>query len=103
MAFTRKDDDLILHVRVSPGASRDQAKGMFTDANGKNWLQVKVRAAPDKGKANKAVITVLSKLLGLPKSRFELIRGATARTKVLHLSSAGQTCEKALKLLIRGE
>lgn len=103
MPLTRKDDDLVLHVRVTPGASRAEASGTFTDADGQNWLQVKVRAAPDKGKANKAVIALLAKHLHLPKSRFELVRGATARTKVLHLSSAGQSCEKALELLITGD
>jgi uncharacterized protein len=48
---------------------------------------VKVTAPPEKGKANTAVITLLSKTIGIPKSAFELISGETDRNKVFKLAS----------------
>ena len=46
-------------------------------------LAVKVTAAPDKGRANKAVIEVLAKAWRLPKSAFALVAGETERNKTL--------------------
>jgi uncharacterized protein YggU (UPF0235/DUF167 family) len=42
---------------------------------------VAVSAAPEKGKANQAIVAVLSKSLGIPKSAIELIGGSTSRQK----------------------
>ena len=44
-------------------------------------LKVCVTHSPEKGKANKAIVEVLSKSLGFKKSRIELIAGATSRHK----------------------
>lgn len=103
MVFDRQGEDLILRVRVTPNAARDEAGGVFSDAEGQQWLQMRVRAVPDKGKANKSVIAFLAKQLRLPKSRIELVRGSTARTKTLCLSSAPQSCQKAIELLMQGD
>lgn len=46
-------------------------------------LRVRVKAVPDKGKANAAVIAVLAKALGLPKSALTLVAGDTARIKTI--------------------
>lgn len=44
-------------------------------------LRVAVTAAPEKGKANKAIVVVLSDALGLPKSAIELVAGETSTRK----------------------
>ena len=44
-------------------------------------LRVAITQAPEKGKANKAIIEVISKRLTLKKSQLELISGATSRQK----------------------
>ena len=43
--------------------------------------QIAVTAAPEKGKANKAIIAVLAEALSLAKSEIELISGETSRRK----------------------
>ncbi|MCB1411327.1 MAG: DUF167 domain-containing protein, partial [Rhodobacteraceae bacterium] len=48
-------------------------------------IRVYVTVVPEDGKANKAVIRLLAKALGVPKSSLTLIRGATARDKVFRL------------------
>ncbi len=79
--------DLLLHVRVQPGASRDEVVGWEAQA-----LRVRVTSPPEGGKANRAVITLLAAALGVPPSAVELARGAGARDKffrVRDLDAAG--------------
>lgn len=66
-------------VRVTPKASRNAVR-----AEG-GALRVHVTAVPEGGKANAAVIKLLAKAIGVPKSRLVLLRGATARDKIFRL------------------
>ena len=66
-------------VRVTPKASRDRIL-VEDDA-----ICVYVTTVPEDGKANKAVVKLLSKALGVPKTRLDLIRGATSRDKVFRI------------------
>ncbi len=72
----------LLQVKATPKAAREEIAGIRNGA-----LLVKVTAAPEKGKANGAVIAVLSKSIGIPKSAFELVSGETDRNKVFKLAS----------------
>jgi uncharacterized protein (TIGR00251 family) len=69
-------DGTILPVRAQPGARRNEIRG-----EQEGMLKVCVTQAPEKGKANKAVVDLLSKSLSLRKSQFELIAGETASHK----------------------
>ncbi|WP_372603051.1 DUF167 domain-containing protein [Actibacterium sp.] len=66
-------------VRVTPKASRNMIKSED------GVLRVYVTVVPEDGKANAAVVKLLSKALGVPKSRLELVRGHTARDKVFRI------------------
>ena len=68
-----------LALRVTPGA---RSEGVEI-ADGK--LLIKVRAKPQDGKANDAVIALLALALGTAPSRFDLLRGATSREKLVRL------------------
>ncbi len=68
-----------LAVRVTPGA-RSEALEI---ADGK--LLAKVRARPEDGKANVAVIELVAAGLGLAASRLRMLRGATSREKLLQI------------------
>mgnify|MGYP000427444852 CR=1 FL=1 len=57
----------------------------IAEADGGAALKVAVTAAPEGGKANAAVIKLLAKALGVPKSRLTLIQGATSRDKVFRI------------------
>jgi uncharacterized protein len=74
---------VLLGVRVTPKASRDEVTGVYIAADGTVSLAVKVTAVPDKGKANRAVIAVIAKAARLPKSALSLVSGGTERNKVL--------------------
>lgn len=66
-------------LKVVPRAGRDAIE------EGASGLQVRVTAAPEDGKANRAVQKLLAKALGVAPSRLELLRGATSREKVFKL------------------
>jgi hypothetical protein len=69
-------DGTILPVRAQPGARRNEVRGIQDGA-----LKVCVTQAPEKGKANKAIVEFLAKWLGMRKSQIELISGETASQK----------------------
>jgi uncharacterized protein YggU (UPF0235/DUF167 family) len=51
--------------------------------DGSAVIRVRVTAVPDKGKANAAVIVLLAKALGVPKSAISVVSGETARLKTI--------------------
>jgi uncharacterized protein len=72
----------LLDTKVTPKAAKAGIAGIRNGV-----LLIKVTAAPEKGKANAAVIALLAKSIGVPKSAFELVSGETDRNKVLRLAS----------------
>ncbi len=46
-----------------------------------------MRAAPEKGAANAALVALLAKALGLPKSKLRVTRGAAARLKAVEIDA----------------
>ncbi len=64
-------------VRVKPGSRKGPL--VETDADGALTVYVPERAV--EGKANEAVVKLLAKHLGVPRSRVELVSGATSRVK----------------------
>jgi len=64
-----------LSLRVVPGAKVEKAA--IENGTLKIWL----RTAPEDGKANKALLAILAKRLGISISQLEITRGQTARDK----------------------
>ncbi|WP_295216450.1 DUF167 domain-containing protein [uncultured Brevundimonas sp.] len=72
-----------LPVRLQPGAAADRIDGWTSDAEGRPVLKVRVRARPVEGEANDALIRLLAKSLGVPKSAVSLRRGGQSRSKMI--------------------
>ncbi|WP_269220192.1 DUF167 domain-containing protein [Brevundimonas vesicularis] len=72
-----------LPVRLQPGAAADRIDGWTSDVEGRPVLKVRVRARPIEGEANDALIRLLAKSLGVPKSLVSLGRGGQSRSKML--------------------
>ncbi|MCA1384940.1 MULTISPECIES: DUF167 domain-containing protein [Bradyrhizobium] len=68
-------------LRVTPRGGRDDIDGIEQLSDGRSVLKVRVRAIADGGEANKAVLALLAKSLGVPKSNVKLLSGATSRLK----------------------
>lgn len=73
----------MLFLRVTPNAGRDAIEGIEQRDDGTAVLRLRVSAVPDKGKANAAVLALLAKQLGVPKSSITLVSGETARFKTV--------------------
>ncbi len=69
-----------LRVRVVPGAKRAAIVGRHGEA----W-KVRVTAPPERGRANEAVVELLSTRLGLATRDVAVVAGASARDKVVEL------------------
>jgi uncharacterized protein (TIGR00251 family) len=76
----RETSAVTLEVRVTPRAKRNTV-----ELASPGHLRVRVTVAPEDGKANAAVLKLLAKTLGIPKSRMSIIRGQTNRDKVITL------------------
>ncbi|MFQ5844416.1 MAG: DUF167 domain-containing protein [Planctomycetota bacterium] len=73
----------VVRIRVSPGAARERWLGRHGDA-----LKLAVRAAPERGRANRAACRLLSAALGLPPSAVRILHGERSRNKTLLLRGA---------------
>lgn len=69
-----------LKLRVIPGAGRSEIVGRYGDA----W-KVRVGAAPERGRANTALLELLSARLGVPPGELTIVSGLAARDKVVEL------------------
>jgi uncharacterized protein (TIGR00251 family) len=83
-----------LQLRVAPGAARSAVVGR----HGAAW-KVRVAAAPERGRANDALVDLLAGALGLARPDVRLVAGAAGRDKVVEI--AGITTEEAERRLER--
>jgi uncharacterized protein (TIGR00251 family) len=97
--FKPFDDHIRLAVRLTPNGGRDGIDGVELNGNGEAHLKVRVSDVPEKGKANKALIAVLAKRLGIAKSAITLVSGDTARQKILRIDGDPEDLQEKLKAL----
>ena len=67
---------VVLAVVAKPGAKKDDIVGLYGTS-----LKVAVTAAPEKGKANKAIAKLLAKRLGIAPSNVSIVGGETSKQK----------------------
>jgi uncharacterized protein len=65
-------------IRVIPGASKNEVVGIQDGA-----LKIKLTAPPVEGKANKACIDFLTRLLGMRRSALAIASGEKSRKKIV--------------------
>ena len=67
---------IVLTVRLTPKADRDAIDGIGVLADGRAVAQVRVRALPEDGAANAALVALIAKTFGRPKSAVDDRRAA---------------------------
>ena len=72
--------DAEIAIRLQPRASRAAVVG---ERDGR--IVVRVTAAPVDGRANAALCALIAKRAGVPRSRVSVVRGQTARDKVVRV------------------
>lgn len=68
-------------VRVTPRASRNQIVGVLSDGT----IKVRIAASPSDGEANAELMNFLAEVLGVPKSRVEIVAGESGRDKLISI------------------
>ena len=75
-----------LEIKVIPGASKNEL--MKTETG----YRAKLQAPPVDGKANDALVLLLSKEFGVPKRDIEIIKGQACRHKIVLIKGIENTC-----------
>ncbi len=86
-------------LRVTPRGGRDDIDGIEQLSDGRSVLKVRVRAVADGGEANRAVLALLAKSLGVPKASVSLLSGATSRLKQVAVEGDPARLAEALRQL----
>jgi len=74
-----------LKLHLTPGARQEGIGGWQGGA-----LRLRVRARPEKGRANEAALRLLADRLGLPRAALSIIRGATSRDKLVQVDGLSE-------------
>jgi uncharacterized protein (TIGR00251 family) len=69
-----------LKVKVVPGARRTEIAGRYDDG-----LKVRVAAPPEDGKANRALVEVLARELGVKDGAVRIVRGHSSAQKLVEI------------------
>ena len=86
-------------LRVTPRGGRDDIDGIEALADGRSVLKVRGRAVADGGEANRAVLGLLAKALGVPKAKVKILSGATSRLKQVAVEGDPARLGEALRVL----
>jgi len=68
-----------LAVRITPRANRNEIVELLDDGT----IKVRIAAPPTDDEANEALISYLSEILGVPKSKLDIVAGANGRDKLI--------------------
>jgi len=78
--LTVEADAVLVPVKAVPGASRTRIVG---ELDGR--LKVAVAAPPEKGKANKAIVALLARTLGVSRRDVTVVAGHTNPLKIIRI------------------
>lgn len=78
-----------IKLSIRPGAAENSVEGFFGDR-----IKIRVKARPEKGKANKELISFISEKTGISKKDIEIISGKTSNLKEIRVikNSSASIC-----------
>lgn len=79
-----QESPLYLRIKVLPKSNKNEFAEFLADET----IKIRIKAVPEKGKANAELIKFLSKELKLPKSHISIISGKTDQVKLLKIERA---------------
>ncbi len=80
-------ESILLKIAVKPNSRRQE---LIIEPK-ENYLFIRLLAPPDKGKANKELLKILSNFFKIPLSNFEITAGQTSRNKIVKISNVAKT------------
>ncbi|KAF0117126.1 MAG: hypothetical protein FD163_449 [Hyphomonadaceae bacterium] len=91
--INQTDKGLLLRIRATPNANKDEILGTQIRDDGLCYLNLKVRANPNENAANVAIIALLAKVFGIAKSHLEIASGHKSRVKIILVKSSTLSIE----------
>lgn len=89
--FTIKENGLVFSIRVSAKAKKNSIGGIIKDSDSKLRLKIYTTSAPQNGKANVAILKLLSSAWNLSNKQIAIIHGLRQRDKILFLKGDPST------------
>ncbi|HID79549.1 MAG TPA: DUF167 domain-containing protein [Aquifex aeolicus] len=71
---------MLVKVKAKPRSKKEGVKQLSED-----YYEVRVKAPPEKGKANERIVELLAQYFKVPKSSVKLIRGETSKEKLFEV------------------
>lgn len=87
----------MLWVRLTPKGGRDALEGVETLADGRPVLKARVRAAPEDGRANEALVELVAEAFATPRRSVSIASGHTGRIKKLVIAGDPARLMRALE------
>jgi uncharacterized protein len=77
------EQNIILSCRVIPNKPESKITGKSENGT----YKIEIKAPPIEGKANRELIRIIAKLLGLSKSQVIIIKGLNSKNKLIRIDS----------------
>lgn len=93
LPITQYGDDVLIRIKAVPGASRDEIAGILG-----NRLKIRIAAAPEAAKANKAIIKLIAKMCGVKVNQITIESGHTNPEKTIRITNTrADTIKQSLR------
>lgn len=100
--WRRTGEGLAIPVRLTPRSSRDCVDGVSAHGD-RVHLAVRVRAVPEKGKANAALEKLIAGFIGVPASHVWVESGGKSRLKTVGVAGDVQALERKLSSVLAAD
>ncbi len=87
-------------VRLTPGAKADRIQGVASAAGGARVVKASVRAPPEAGRANEALLQLLARAWQVPRRNLAIVAGTASRSKTVHVTGDPQALAERLGALV---
>lgn len=75
-----------LRIKVIPKSPKNEIIEIMEDAEGEQTIKIRLKAIPEKGKANAELIKFISKELSIPKDKISILSGRTEQLKLIKIN-----------------
>lgn len=81
--FINRHKPSYLRIKVLPKSAKNEVVEIMDD----DTIKIRIKAVPEKGKANKELISFLASELEMPKDKFDIISGKHDQLKLVKILS----------------
>lgn len=75
-----------LRIKVIPKSSKNEIVEIMQDSEGEETIKIRIKAVPEKGKANKELIKFISKELAIPSENISILSGKNDQLKLIKVN-----------------